>query len=119
MKHLSIFLPAIALALVLTLSGAAPGSVSNTSDKKTAAAAATVTSPAPYDIMYYWYSCPDDEYNDFADATDETFEWWVWLGGVSINQNPVGGTCIARGYQNNSYPHNYFPAIYLYAHYVY
>jgi hypothetical protein len=116
MKRLSIGLPAIALALVLALSGAALTPRPNAIGNKTSSSLAPSTTRQ---IMYYFYSMPYDQYNDYTDVNDEMWEWEMLLGGVSINQNPVGGTCLAEGYYNNTYPHNNFPAVYIYAHYVY
>ena len=72
---------------------------------------------APKDFVYYWYTYPMDQYNDYETIADETYEWWLWYGGVLIDTSPTGGTLIARGYQSNNYPHTMFPAAYLYAHF--
>jgi hypothetical protein len=68
-------------------------------------------------VLYYWYTYPDDVYNDHLSLDEETYEWWVFYGGlVGVDTNPIGGTMIARGYNNNYYPHYNFPTAYLYAH---
>lgn len=100
MKRLSISLPAIALALVLVGSSARS------------------TKAASRDQLYYWYT-PDDQYNDENTITDEEDEWYIYLGGVPVDEDPSGGTLLVQGYINNSDPHEYLPAVYLYAHYVY
>lgn len=85
------------------------------------ASSSTVSSPAaPVNtrtVLYYWYTYPDDVYKDHVSLQQETNEWWVYYGGmVGIDTNPIGGTLIARGYNNNYYPHYNFPTAYLYAH---
>jgi hypothetical protein len=69
--------------------------------------------------LYYWYTWPTDTYNDWATVSNETYEMWLFFDGTVINQNPIGGTLIDRGFFNNSYPHNELPYIYLYAHFTY
>jgi hypothetical protein len=119
MKRLSISLSALALTLALALSGAALTPRPNAIGNKTPVPHATTAATASRDILYYWFSYPEDYYNDYTDIDDEEFEWYLELGGVPVDTNPAGGTLIARGYMNNSDPHNYFPSAYLYAHYVY
>ncbi|GGB23670.1 hypothetical protein GCM10011511_54410 [Puia dinghuensis] len=67
-------------------------------------------------MLYYWYLEPEDVYNDELSIGDECFEWWVALGGMIIDQNPMNGTLIVCGYLNDNYPHSAYPAVYLYAH---
>lgn len=69
-------------------------------------------------VNFYWYSYPDDEYNDYADIYDEENYWWYYYDGVVVNTNPIGGTLIARGYSGNSYPHGTTPSAWLYAHFT-
>jgi hypothetical protein len=102
MKRLSISLPIIILLLTLTGAGF------------TRKQAASV--PAAAQTLYYWYTYPDDSYNDRKTIDDETYEMWLYYG-VFVNTNPAGGTLIDRGYTNNAYPHTVFPSVYLYAHY--
>jgi hypothetical protein len=116
MKRLSYYAPALALAAVLALSGAA---FAPTPAAKSVAATSATSDKASKQVMYYWYSEPDDTYNDYTTVSQEIYEWWVLLGGVSINQNGAGGTLIVCGYLSNSYPHIMYPSVYLYAHYVY
>jgi hypothetical protein len=92
------------MLLVFTLCGA--GLIS----KPTEAVAATTQA------LYYWYSWPSDSYIDRKTIDDETYEMWVYYG-VFVNTNPAGGTLVDRGYTYNNYPHTFFPAVYLYAHY--
>lgn len=112
MKRLSISLPALALALALALPGA------------TSVAHPTITPPiltkenTRLQLAYYWYSWPADSYIDHQTLIVEELEWWIVLGGVPVDTNPVGGTLIARGYLTNAYPHTAFPSQYLYAHYT-
>jgi hypothetical protein len=85
---------------------------------------ATIPSPAasasPRTVLYYLYTYPDDVYNDHLSLQQETYEWWVFYGGIiGIDTDPIGGTIIARGYNNNYYPHYNFPTAYLYAHFGY
>ncbi len=71
----------------------------------------------PQTVLYYWYTYPDDVYNDHLSLQQETYEWWVFYGGlVGIDTNPIGGTLIARGFNNNYYPHYNYATAYLYAH---
>jgi hypothetical protein len=116
MKRLSISLPAIALALVLALSGAA------LTPHSTPAATPAIYKPSAtslFQYYYYWYTEPDDLYNDYTTLANEEWEWWVYFGGAVINTSPTGGTLIAEGYMNNHYPHDMYPAAYLYAHLTY
>lgn len=101
MKRLSIRI--ISLTAVMALSCAA---FSKTSD----------AAPARHWVEYYFYSYPDDTYNDYNDTDDEETEMWIWWD-APVDQNPSGGTLVERGYANNNYPHNQFPSVYLYAHF--
>lgn len=84
-----------------------------------AESAAPPTPAATRDIMYYWYTYPDDTYNDYASANTEAYEWWIYYNGVIIDSNPIGGTLIAKGYIYNNYPHIANPQYFLYAHFYY
>ena len=75
------------------------------------------TSAAPRQALYYWYTCPDDSYNDRASLSTEEFEMWVYYDGVIVNTTPGGGTLVEKGFLNNAYPHNETPYYYLYAHF--
>jgi len=147
MKRLSICLPALTLVLTLLCSAANPITPISTPafrpsrlhpDPALITALRPAILPAPavhpplpatpfvapipakdFQLSYYWYLAPDDIYNDYATLSQEAWEWWVYLGGVEVDTNPVGGTLLEWGYQNNSYPHMAFPTIYLYAHYTY
>ncbi|SRR5258707_4143944 len=120
MKRLSICLPALALALVLLLSGTAPKSLSaaSASVKSTISPAhpASTNKAAKKMYMYYWYVVPGDYYNDYADLADEIWEWET-IYGLWVDTNPMGGTPIACGYMTNNYPHVAYPSAYLYVHY--
>ena len=120
MKRLSISMPALALAMVLFLSSATP-----------AHAPAVLSSPAPQVnfgppvakkslqsrmYMYYWYTVPDDTFNDYETLSYEENEW-ILITGTNCDDNPMGGTLIAKGYLRSNYPHITYPDSYLYAHY--
>ena len=111
MNRLSIFLPALTLALALALPGTA------TTREPVAGRAAALQEKDRFQIVYYWYTYPADTYNDHESLVVEELEWWIVLGGVPVNTSPAGGTLIARGYLTNAYPHTYFASEYLYAHY--
>jgi hypothetical protein len=109
MKRLSICLPAIALALILTLSGATPiaeaaGASSTPSAKNT-----------HYQYYYYWYNYPGDVYTDYNSLAVEELVYWIYNGWL-VNTDPRGGTLIAKGYLVNSFPHSMPPSAYLYRH---
>jgi hypothetical protein len=89
-----------------------PSSASATSHPSPAADAARKA-------VYYWYTYPADEFNDYATLSYEELEWWFYYDGVLINTNPNGGTPIARGYLNNNYPHTITPSVWIYAHFTY
>jgi len=120
MKRLSICLSAIALTLVLAFSGAAFTSLPSLIKKSPAPD--KTHSPAlksAKQYIYYWYTYPDDTYNDWQTLANEEWEWEDVYYGVLIDDDPMGGTLIAQGYMTNAYPHNMFPAAYIYAHFVY
>ena len=114
-------LPAIALALVLVLSGATPthnaaAAVNATPNDRPAAAphpAATPTN-ATRQIAYYWYTYPGDAFIEQQTLAVEELEYLIYFGWL-VNTNP-GGTLISRGYQYNNYPHQAPPLVYLYRH---
>jgi hypothetical protein len=145
MKRLSICLPALALALALTLSCAASSPLPahplpklakfhvppplpvfhpplllnanpSTPDISFPAKVTIPLKAGHFDYIYYWFIYPYDQYNDWATLSQESFEWWVWLGGGVLNTNPMGGTLIACGYMSSVQPHIAYPAIYLYLH---
>jgi hypothetical protein len=107
MKRLSYYAPALALAAVLALSGAAPAS----------SATPTISAKADFQVMYYWYLEPDDLPDQYADVDDEENELWILYGGYVVNTIPTGGTLVAEGFLNNNYPHTEFPSVYLYVHF--
>lgn len=121
MKSLSISLPAIALTLVLILSGA-------TTAHNAAAAANTTPTPnatpahnpaatppnAPRQIAYYWYTYPDDAFVDHQTVAVEELEYLIYFGWL-VDTNP-GGTEISRGYTVNTYPHTVPPSVFLFRH---
>src|SRR5580693_4884003 len=119
MKRLSYYAPALALAAVLALSGAAFAPTSSPEKATTPApkAVTNTTVKANYQVMYYWYLEPDDLYDQYADVADEEYELWVLYGGYVVNQIPTGGTLVAEGFLNNYYPHNEFPSAWLYVHF--
>lgn len=109
MKRLSISLPAIALALVLILSGA------------TTAHNATATTPAPskdnarFSPSYYWYTYPGDSFVDYESIAVEEWEYWFYYGWV-VDTNSGGGTLISKGYTLPGTPHSFPPSVFLYRH---
>jgi hypothetical protein len=103
MKRLSIGI--IGFLLVLAFSGA--------SLRKPAPTTAPAKAKGAY---YYWYTVPDDSFNDLTTTPNEESELF-WEYGVIVNQNSAGGTLLMRGYINNSYPHNMPASIYLYGHF--
>jgi hypothetical protein len=114
MKRLSYYAPALALAAVLALSGAA--FALSPAAKNTTITAAT-SARDHYQMMYYWYDDPGDYYDQYATITDEENELYILYGGYVIDTNPIGGTVVAEGYLNNNYPHTQYPSAYLYIHY--
>lgn len=110
MNRLSIFLPALALALALALPGTA------TTREPVAGRTAAPKEKDRFQIVYYWYTYPADTYNDHESLVVEELEWWIILL-VPVDTNPTGGTLIARGYLTNAYPHTSYASEYLYAHY--
>lgn len=69
-----------------------------------------------FQTLYYWYTYPGDTYNDRATVDDESWELWIYYG-VIVNTNSSAGTLVSKGYSTNTYPHNSYPSVYLYAHY--
>ncbi|HVU95469.1 MAG TPA: hypothetical protein VHE34_09600 [Puia sp.] len=126
MKRLSISLPAIALALVLILSGAttthyAAAALNATSNHKeagainpTAASPAVHNDKAKFDTYYYWYTYPGDAYVDHESIAIEEFEYWFYYG-WNVNTTP-GGTLISKGYTLYGTPHSFPPSVFLYRH---
>jgi len=92
------------LLLLLLFCSATPAS-------KTQAAHAT-----HFTFLYYWYFASDDSYNDQQDISDEEWELSIYYG-TTVDTNSAGGTLVAEGYQQNTYPHTGFPQVYLYAHF--
>lgn len=64
---------------------------------------------------YYWYLAANDSFNNWLTTDDEIAEQEATTG-MSVNTNPVGGTLLVRGYDNNVYPHNLLPSVLLYGH---
>jgi hypothetical protein len=108
MKRLSIWLPAIALGVVLVLSGAAPA-------PKTAATTTVSTDNNHFQIMYYWYTYPGDVFVDYQSLNVEELEYWIWYGWF-VNNDPRGGTLISKGWLVPTYPHAGPANILLYRH---
>jgi len=102
------------IMLAIHLSGSAPATLPVQHASVAAQSHSYVM--APCHTQYYWYSYPDDTYNDYQSLSDEINEMWAYYG-LPVDTNPGGGTLIERGYQNNSYPHIAFPVLYLYVHY--
>jgi hypothetical protein len=109
MNRLSTFLPALTLALALTLPGTAH------TPKAATGQTAAPKEKARFDLTYYWYTYPADAFFDHQTLLTEELEWWIILGDP-IDTDPSGGTLIARGYLTKTYPHTSFASIYLYAH---
>ena len=68
------------------------------------------------DLSYYWYTYPDDIYNDYNTIASEAWNLWVLLGGIIVDTNNLGGTLLEKGYIDYGEPH-LFPSAFLYAHY--
>ena len=66
-------------------------------------------------VYYYWYDEPQDTYDNY-DTTADMINTWENLLGVMVNTNPAGGTLIVEGYNDNVYPHDVPPTVFLYAH---
>jgi hypothetical protein len=124
MKRLSMSLPAIALAMVLALSGAAFTSTPATADKKIDKLPAYSSLHVPFvkesfQYDYYWFWFSDDSYNDQETLTMEEWEMGqYYYPGLEIDSNPMGGTQIMQGYLAPNQPHLGYPSIYLYVHYT-
>jgi hypothetical protein len=120
MKRLSISLPAIALALVLVLSGAttarkAAATLNPTPTIHPAATPAPSKGNSRFDTYYYWYTYPGDSFVDYESIAIEEFEYWFYYG-WSVNTNSGGGTLISKGYQFYGTPHSFPPSVFLYRH---
>jgi len=127
MKRLSISLPAIALALVLILSGAttthyaaaalyAARSHKEAGTNNTAPVSpATPKDKAKFDTYYYWFTYPGDAYVDHESIAIEEFEYWFYYG-WNVNTNSGGGTLISTGYTLPGTPHSFPPSVFLYRH---
>jgi hypothetical protein len=103
MKRLSIAIFGIFLVLAFSSAGL----------RKPTSTPAPVKAKGAY---YYWYTVPDDSYNDLTTISNEEDELF-WEYEVLVNENPSGGTLLMRGYINSSYPHNMPASVYLYGHY--
>ena len=117
-------LPAIALVLVLALSGTAFTPTHPAPGSKIATASIHHWQNVPFvkhyfDLSYYWFWYPDDTYNDYETAYWEEYELnEFYYPGVEIDTNPMGGSLLMKGYQLPNQPHMGFPSIYLYAHFT-
>lgn len=79
------------------------------------ASAQAGTSPkGTFANSYYWYSAFDGSYNDYETIAYEIWEMEIWYG-VTVDQNPAGGTLVEKGYwyENPEYP----PMELLYGHF--
>lgn len=90
------------LTAVLVLSGAG---FSRTSD----------AAPFTRQVSYYWYTWPDDTYNDYNTVSAEEYEMWIYYD-APVNEDPAGGELVERGFTNNVYPHEFPPTQFLYVH---
>jgi hypothetical protein len=122
MKRLSYYVPALALALAL-FCGAAPAPAPAQKGPKVQPATTTgqtaqpaATTATTKQIYYYWYVVPLDLFNDYNSLSAEEWEWEVYYGGYICNTDPSGGTLLAEGYIDNTYPHDEPPSVYLYIH---
>jgi hypothetical protein len=66
--------------------------------------------------LYYFYTYPDDTFNDLNTVSGEETELENEYG-VVVNQWSAGGTLLMRGYVTNAYPHNFPPSVFLYGHF--
>jgi hypothetical protein len=71
---------------------------------------------AKYDLGLYWYTYPDDSYNDFNTIPNEEWELWLYFGGLEVDTNPLGGTLLEKGYLMYGWPH-LLAYSFLYGHY--
>ncbi|HVS95768.1 MAG TPA: hypothetical protein VHE54_04755 [Puia sp.] len=98
----------------------APG---NLSADKPAAASGRPFAPllkSSKQYIYYWYTEPDDTYNDYETLDNEEYELsWIYGGNLVVDTDPMGGTLLSEGYMTNEYPHRMFAAAYLYGHFTY
>ncbi|GGB23632.1 hypothetical protein [Puia dinghuensis] len=108
MKRLSMGI--VTFVLVLVIAGAA---------FRKPLIASPASSPSPHAAkqqVYYWYTYPDDTYNDFTTIANEESELFYQYG-VLIDQSPSGGTLLMKGYLFNTYPHNQPASVLLYGHF--
>jgi hypothetical protein len=125
MKRLSMSLPAIALVLVLALSGTAFTSSPAAADYKIEKAPVysleqsfLFTHSFHKVYVYYWFWMPGDSYNDEETQAMEVWEMEnIYYPGTEVDTNPTGGTLILEGYMMPNQPHMAYPAVYLYAHF--
>jgi hypothetical protein len=117
MKRLSYYAPALALAAVLALSGAAFAPSPPAGKATSPVRPTSMSAKSNYQVMYYWYLEPGDTYDQYATVADEENELWILYGGYVINTSAIGGTVVAEGYLNNNYPHTQFPSVWLYVHF--
>ena len=112
MKHLSISLAAIMLLFALPGNSSGNGSVTVSSTHHWT----PFVRPVSQSLLYFWYTAPDDVFNDHRTLNDEINEMWDYYA-VMIDTSPGGGVLVDRGYLDKSYPHDIFPSVYLYAHF--
>jgi len=68
-----------------------------------------------HQVSYYWYDT-NDNYVDFNTVAEEEYNLEVEYG-VLVDENPMGGTLLEKGYQNPGKPHMAFPGSFLYGHF--
>jgi hypothetical protein len=129
MKPLSIRLLAIAGALVLSLSGATAKPATGTHITATTlhwliaqpcihSLDALAPAAKKWDISYYFYSYPEDNYVDYNTVVNEEWDLWLWYGGVEMGTNPIGGTLLEKGYLTAGWPHGYV-SVFIYGYFLF
>lgn len=69
-----------------------------------------------YDAHYYFYSADTDTFVIYSTVNDEIVRLEDSLQ-VFVDNDPLGGTLLEKGYINNAQPHSVWPSEYMYAHY--
>lgn len=71
---------------------------------------------ATADNVHYYFYLYDDSYDGFFTTSQEIARLELTYD-VYVDTNPFGGTLLARGYANNSYPHTIWASVFLYGHF--
>ncbi len=76
----------------------------------------TKSSAVARDNVHYYFYLYDDTYDAFVTTSQEIASLELTYD-VYVDTNPFGGTLLARGYANNSYPHTLWASVFLYGHF--